>query len=320
MEKQCKIKECAAPVGDCHESGGSCENCCHWLESNAANEEEGKVVPKKIIKSNLSWSGEPLKVDELPVVTSRNSPICIGIVGKVDAGKTTFLAMLYTLLFNGRKLEAYNFSGTFTIKGWDELYSKLKIQKEKVTFPDPTPTEYIRLLHLALRDKNNSLKDLLISEASGEVYTYWSQNRNDELAQNARWVYKNAEGFILFVDCDDLLNHKNRAKTEIIDIAQQLKHDLQSRPVVIAWSKSDTLSKVNPQIIASLKSEFKNLFSNYTEIEISNFSKGEPDEMVHTNNLKVIDWLIEKLVIPSNEELSISSNYKNDFFLNYKGT
>ncbi len=42
----------------------------------------------------------------------------------------------------------------------------------------------------------------------------------------------NSNGFILFIDCDDLIKRKNRAKTEIIDIAEMLKSDLKNKPVL----------------------------------------------------------------------------------------
>lgn len=187
----------------------------------------------------MPWTGDAFTIEELSKVTYRNTPVIIGIVGKVDAGKTTYLAMLFTLLLRGTKFKEFDFCGTKTINAWDSLYQKLKIQQEGVMFPEPTPAQYIRLLHLALRNKAKRLKDIFISDASGEVFSIWSKNRNDTNTENARWVYEHSNAFILFIDCEDLISRKALARDEIIDMAQMLKHDLKGRPVVAVWSKSD---------------------------------------------------------------------------------
>jgi hypothetical protein len=318
MADKCSNPECAAPP-HCHEGNEDYTKCSFWLKNNSLKIEKKEKSKSESSKTNLSWTGEPFKIENVEQVSRRTSPIFIGVIGKADAGKTTFLAMLYTLLLNGKKLKECNFTGTKTILGWDELYHRLKVQKNRVAFPDPTPSQYYRLLHFALRNNNDQLKDIFLSDASGEVFSSWSQNRDDASADNARWIYANSNAFILFIDCIDLINRKNLAKTEIIDIAQMLTHDLKGRPVIAVWSKSDKKDEVHPIIINSLKEQLQNLFTNYTEIDISKFSTDDPDKLVHENNLEVIDWLLSKILVPSVEELVVNGNYKNDLFLNYKG-
>lgn len=318
MAAKCSNPDCAAPP-HCHEGHDDYTKCEFWLKNNSVKI-ENKEKPKKESKtSNLTWTGEPFKMDDVEQVSRRTTPIFIGIVGKADAGKTTFLAMLYTLLLNGKKFKNYNFTGTKTILGWEELYHKLKVLKNKVAFPDPTPSQYYRLLHFALRNVDNQLKDIFLSDASGEVFSYWSQNRDDANAANARWIYESSNGFILFIDCQDLINRKNLAKTEIIDIAQMLQHDLKGRPVIAVWSKSDKKGEVHPKLKESLKEELQILFTNYTEIDISNFSTDDPDKLVHENNLEVIDWLLKQILVPTGKELVVTGNHESDLFLNYKG-
>jgi len=319
MTGKCSNPDCVAPIS-CHEGKGEPTECEFWLKSNASRSKI-KTVPKKEKKSDLPWTGDALTVDELPKVTYRNSPVIIGIIGKADAGKTTYLAMLFTLLLRGIKLKEFDFCGTKTIKAWDELYQKLKVQQEGVTFPDPTPAQYIRLLHLALRNHSKKLKDILISDASGEVFSIWSKNRNDVNAENARWVYEHSNAFILFIDCDDLINRKALAKTDIVDMSQMLKHDLGNRPVIAVWSKSDKKEEVHPVIREKLQGELKELFENYKEIDISNFSSDDPDVLVHKNNISVLDWLLSRVFTVSKSEILIENDSKiNDIFLNYKST
>lgn len=318
MTGKCSNPDCPAPI-HCHEGKDDYTKCEFWLKNNPEKTEKKEKPQTESKKTNLSWTGEPFKIKDIAQISRRNTPIFIGVVGKADAGKTTFLAMLYTLLLNGKKFKDFDFVGTKTILGWDELHHKLKVLKNKVSFPEPTPSQYHRLLHFALRNAEKQLKDIFLSDVSGEVFSLWSQNRDDANAENARWVYANSNVFILFIDCEDLIKRKNLAKTEIIDIAQMLQHDLQDRPVIAVWSKADKKEEVHQKIKDSLKEELHDLFTNYTEKDISNFSVDDPDKLVHENNLKVIDWLLRRIIVPSGKELIVDSNHKNDLFLNYKG-
>ncbi len=318
MIRKCSNPECPAPP-HCHEGKDDYTKCEFWLKNNPLKYEKTKLPQKGSGKSNLSWTGKPFKIEDIAQVSGRNIPIVIGVVGKADAGKTTFLAMLYTLLLNGSKFKDYDFAGTKTIIGWDELHHKLKVLKNRVSFPDPTPSQYYRLLHISLRNSENQLKDILLSDVSGEVFSLWSQDRDDTNAENARWVYSNSDAFVLFLDCEDLASRKNLAKTEIIDIAQMLIHDLQKRPVIAVWSKADKKDEVHQKIRISVEEELKGLFKDLTIMDISNFSMNEPDKLVHENNLEVIDWLLSKIIVPSGNELIIESHHKTDLFFNYRG-
>ena len=318
MTGKCSNPDCVAPTS-CHEGNDDYTKCQFWLKNNSEKTQKKNEPQKESKKTNLSWTGVPFRIEDIAQVSCRTSPIIIGVVGKADAGKTTFLAMLYTLLLGGRKFKEYDFAGTKTILGWDELYHNLKVLKNRVSFPEPTPSEYLRLLHFSLRNNEKRLKDIFLTDTSGEVFSYWSQNRNDSNSENARWIYEESNAFILFIDCVDLIKRKNLAKTEIIDIAQMLQSDLQGRPIIAVWSKSDMKGDVNQKIKDSLKEELQDLFAIYTEIDISNFSVDDPDKLVHENNLEVIDWLLNKIIIPSGKELIVCGEPQNDLFLNYKG-
>lgn len=317
MGGKCSNPDCVAPI-NCHEGKENHTECEFWTSSDFPQVKD-KPVQKKEKKSDLPWTGDAFTMEELSKVTYRNTPVIIGIVGKVDAGKTTYLAMLFTLLLRGTKFKEFDFCGTKTINAWDSLYQKLKIQQEGVVFPEPTPAQYIRLLHLALRNKAKRLKDIFISDASGEVFSIWSKNRNDTNAENARWVYEHSNAFILFIDCEDLISRKALARDEIIDMAQMLKHDLKDRPVVAVWSKSDKKDDVHPIIKEKLQEALKEAFENYKEIDISNFSVDDPDDLVHKNNIAVLDWILSNLFIAKKSVIPIENDKAgDDIFLNYK--
>jgi len=317
MEGKCSNPDCPAPP-HCH-LGHELSDCEFWLKENLGKETQKQKPIKEEKKSNLPWTGEPFLIDDIPLVSFRSSPVILGIIGKAAAGKTTFLAMLYTLLLGGKKFKNFSFAETKTINGWDKLHHKLKVEKNDVAFPDPTDPTYHRLFHFALRNGEGMLKDILLSDASGEAFSLWSQKREHANAEGARWIYEHSHGFILFVDCQDLIDGKNAAKSEIIDIAQMLKHDLRDRPVIAVWSKSDKKAHVHEKIRETLKEELASMFPVYTELDISNFPFDEPDPMVHENNLIVIDWLLGQIIKPAGKEFVVELPISTDLFLNYKG-
>lgn len=317
MTGKCKIAECPAPELKCHLGTDDHATCPNFTVSTTEKKVKKENGSSK--KSNIGWSGHALTTDELSIITGRTSPALIGITGKADAGKTTYLAMLFTLLLNGGKIQGHEFAGSKTILSWDELYHRLKLKKGNVPFPQPTPVSSNRVYHLAFRDQNKTLKDVLFADASGEVFSLWSVNRNDENAENARWIYSHSCGFMLFIDCEALINEKNAAKKEILLLARQLTHDLKGRPVIAVWSKADKKNQILPAIHDSLKKELEALLSNYKEIDISNFLEPGPDELIHKNNLAALDWLLQQILSPSNLQMEINRQNSDDSFINYQG-
>lgn len=314
----CSNKDCPAhKTKECYDGKPDYRKCENWLKTNGPKAPSIERLIKPV-KKQVLWSGEALLIDELNAITGRSIALTIGIAGRADAGKTTFLAMLFTLLQKGYGFDGYEFAGSNTIVGWDYLYDRLKIYQTQVSFPNPTPLEYCRFFHLALRDQQGALKDLLISDASGEVFTLWATDRDHVNAENARLIYKTSSAFILFIDCEDLIERKGRAKSDIIKIAEMLKYDLRDRPVIAVWSKSDKKSEVHPSISSSINEELQSMFPVYNQIDISNFSSSQPDPLVHANNLKVIDWLLSTITKPIRTDKISNTPSKYDYFLNFR--
>lgn len=319
MEGKCKKIDCPAPIS-CLDLCDSFEKCENWIHAGASVNND-TIKDQQAIYEQINWSGNSLNKKELSLISSRISPILFGLIGRADAGKTSFLGIIYTLLLNGKKFNKFNFAGSKTIIGWENLAFALRLKKGKIDFPEPTPSNpnYYSFLHLSLRDNDGNLKEILFTDTSGEVFSQWAYNKNDYNSESARWIHNNADAFILFVDCEALLIRRNSAKTEIIDIARQLANNLNNRPVVVLWSKSDKISEVKEVIRKSLKEDLKEIFNSFSEIEVSNHSKSDDDELCHKNNLMVIDWLLNEINKPSNLVLEPKKLSTKDFFLNYRG-
>src|SRR5690606_6949375 len=101
--------------------------------------------------------------DNLDLLSHRGTPNIIGLVGSSGAGKTSYLAMLYSLLFNGKRIERWDFAGSLTLVGWELQAKTLQVQVDgTIRNPDATPSDkdFYSIYHLALRN-DGFLQDIL---------------------------------------------------------------------------------------------------------------------------------------------------------------
>ena len=321
MEKitgRCSNPNCQAHItGQCYEHKDSLETCSNWtIKSNVPKTKKKKTDTA----SAIAWTGEAIAPETINIISQWSNPIIIASVGNVDAGKTSYFAMLYLLLLNGHKLDDFQFAGSLTLIAWDRLADKLRYNKGSVAFPAPTPSnpDYYHLLHLALK-KDSRLHDVILADASGEVFKLWADNKDDENVENARWIHKNASAFLLFVDCEALETRKAIARAEILDIASRLVEDLGKRPVAVVWSKADRINHVNSKLIELIKERLKDIFQdNYSEFEVTNYPNIDPEELCHGNNLKTLNWLLNYVAQPTEVIPEIEITNEDDIFLNYK--
>ncbi len=321
MQKKCSNPKCTAPKGLCDELLSQEYQQCPHMNRGSGKGSATKDKNSSKIKT-IPWSGLALQPSEIELLSHRSSPIIIGTIGAANAGKTSYLGMLYTLLFNGKKFKQWDFVGSYSLIAWETLAKYLKIKPNgKVDFPEPTPSnpDYYSLYHLALRNEEH-LHDILFADSSGEVFTQWASNINDPNAENARWIYENASAFILFIDCEAVITGRGRTKQKIVQLAGQLAANLGERPVIIVWSKSDKITEVRPNIKEAIEEALDQYFPNSKSIQISNFSKQDPDKLCHENNLAVTEYLLEELSKPKTLKLIPEVGDTSDFFFLYQGS
>jgi len=315
---RCSNKNCQAHItGKCYDGNDSLNTCPNWTAKSTSIKTKKR---KSDAAYTIAWTGEALAPDTLNIISQRSNPIIVASVGNVDAGKTSYLAMLYLLFLNGHKLDDYQFAGSLTLTAWDKLADKLRYNRGNVEFPAPTPSnpDYYHLLHLALK-KESKLHDVVLTDTSGEVFKLWADNKDDENAENARWIHKNASAFLLFVDCEALEIRKAKAKGEILDIASRLEQDLGKRPVAVVWSKADRISYVHDTLKGRIKEQLKDTFQDgYYEFEVTNFPNIDPEKLCHENNLKTLNMLLNHVTKASNIALELETIDKDDIFLNYR--
>lgn len=322
MRNKCSKKECPAPKGLClTHASPDYPKCEHWLGNTLDQPEEKQNTVKKD-KQSLPWTGESFQPTDIDIISQRSAPLIVGMVGSAEAGKTSYLGMLYTLLFNGKKIGDWQFSGSYTLAAWESLAQYLKIKPDgKVEFAPPTPSnpDFYSLYHLALR-REELFRDVLFADSSGEVFNRWSEDIHDPNAENARWIYKNSSAFIFMVDCVALIERRGGAKAEIVQMAEQLAANLNGRPIVVVWSKADEIENIRENIKNALKEDLDNIFEDSQIIEVSNFPKSNPDILCHKNNITVIEYLLKKLNESKIIKLILETNVSDDQFFNYRGS
>lgn len=320
MDRRCQQAGCTAPKGLCFEHlTNEYPKCEHWIGIKTAeilkptnNTNEGVALP---------WSGVAFNPENINLISNRSNPVIIGMVGTADAGKTSYLSMLFRLLFNGRKFNDWRFAGSYTLAAWETLAQYIVIRNGgQVNFPPPTPSnpDYYSLYHLALRN-GKFFRDILLADSSGEVFLKWSIDINGDGAENARWIFRHSDAFVFFVDCEALIKRRGAAVVDIRQMAEQLATDLRGRPVIVVWSKSDQLQSIRENIKTAITEHLDTIFANPVVLEISNISISDHDPTCHENNLVVVEQILDALncrTYPTVEPDVIPST---DLFITYRG-
>jgi len=322
MRNKCSKPNCPAPKGLCLEHASpDYQKCDYWLGKKTGQSVEKQNEAKKTAQS-LPWTGEPFQPTDINIVSQRSVPLIIGMVGGADAGKTSYLGMLYTLLFNGNKFEQWSFAGSCTLAAWETLAQYLRILPSgNVEFAPPTPSnpDFYSLFHLALK-REELFRDVLFADSSGEVFKLWSEDIHDPNAANARWIYENSNAFIFMVDSVALIKRRGAAKSEIVQMAEQLAANLKGRPVAVVWSKADKIVHIRENIKRALEEDLAHVFGNSQVFEVSNFPKSIHDTLCHENNSAVVEYLLKKLNEPKIIRLMPQVSTSDDLLFNYKGS
>ncbi len=321
-KRRCNKEGCYAPDDFCLELAGPLHEQCQFFVKAGAAEAPVKAAKRSAAATSIPWTGEWLRPEQLELLTHRGTPRIIGLVGSSGAGKTTYLAMLYSLLFNGKRIENWDFAGSYTLNGWELQAKTLQVQEDgTVRNPDATSSDkdFYSLYHLALRH-DGFLHDILFADSSGEVFSKWADNVNDPAAENARWIYENAQAFLFFVDCEAIIEQLGSANLDMVQLAGQIKKGLGNRPVVIVWSKADLAKKMPKNIVDAIRHNLAETFPGAVSLEISNYSKSDSDQLCHINNVGVAKTVLNQLANSQPLHITPAAIQTDDFFFLYRGS
>lgn len=246
MALHCPYPNCYPQDRECQAGYTPFSSCPHLTGEQSGGPAEG-VPPsqEELDGRRVSWTGLAMGVDDLAPLVGRSRVLLLGLIGLHNAGKTTFLALLYSLLRAGQPLAGYRFAGSTTLAGWELIASYLTFdgKQNQVRFPPHTSRNAGRvpgLLHLALRDEAGRLRDILFTDAPGEWFNDWRTQERSPNAEGAAWVYAHGDGFLLFADSEELTGeHRNTSRAALEMVADRLVANLGNRPLGLVWTKSD---------------------------------------------------------------------------------
>jgi hypothetical protein len=243
----------------------------------------------------VPWTGNSLGARGLSFVTVRGATHLLGVVGLSDAGKSTFLLMLYLLQSRGYSLGTGSFAGSVTLGGWDLLARGMRLTSpDKPRFPPHTPLKagrYPGMLHLALRTPEGKLRDLVLTDASGEWFREWSIDPQSPAAEGARWIVAESDAFLLFVDCERLSGPPQSAAApfrETLRLAERLRDHANGRRVGIVWAKAD--QQPIPQFRTRLEEQFERFFPGHASFDITVQSVRDRTGERLGCYLEAVDW------------------------------
>lgn len=313
-----EAKSCSR--ADCYpeDTGCQCGEADH-TKCKYYNQKESKSDTLEKESGNLErfpWTGSTLGLHDLNYISSHSNLIIVGVAGTAKTGKTTFLALLYCLLRHGNKIGDFSFAGSYTLTGWEDIASNLswKSDDPKIQFPPHTTSNAGRvpgLLHLALKGTDGLVYNAIFTDAPGEWFKDWSINKKDIKAEGANWIYKNANSFLMFADCDKLSGtERGRARNDINQLFLRLKENINNRPICLVWSKSDI--EIDAGIKGGISKYLSSNFKYYNEL---NVSARKTEDCWQKNVLNSIDYLLTSTLSEMNSPLELAVFNQEDLFL-----
>lgn len=297
----------SCPNANCHPEDFGCQDgyptlgecpCFQQQHSLPEAETAATELADELTGRRANWTGSAMGLTDLEPLAARSRLLLIGLAGVENAGKTTFLALLYSLLRQGQAVPGYRFAGSHTLPGWELLAGFLTFRDStnQVSFPPHTTRNAGRvpgLLHLALKDEDGHLLDVLFTDAPGEWFSEWRNSQLAEAAAGAEWIHQRGDGFLLFADCEELAGpNRGAARSQVQMVADRLLSNLGKRPLGLVWAKSD-VENTRPAIRTSITEHIQRGGpQHYQEFAVS--VKNEPQQW-HAQVLETVAWLLDTL-------------------------
>jgi Double-GTPase 2 len=243
VSQKCKRSDlyCHAPEASCMMGHMQYEACPEW--ERASGEPSDPIVASSDVLV-LPWNGSTLGTTDRPFVAGRIPARTVAVIGPAEAGKTTLLAACYLVLGRGLSPEGYQFAGSYTLTGWENIAHALRWNSSAPSFPRHTSSGAGRvpgLLHLAFRNSATGLlEDLFFVDAPGEWFRSWAVDRDSGEAAGARWIADHADAFLVMADSSALAGpERGSARNVLAQILQRVGSEIDGRRVALIWAKSD---------------------------------------------------------------------------------
>lgn len=236
---QCNQSDCFVPDVDCAAGYVGFTKCPHYRHQEAENNVESGVEDDE----RFPWTARPMGVVDLRFVSATRRPELVGIVGAADAGKTTLLSLLFLAICRGHKIGVHRFAGSYSLLGWENIARYMQLSAgDAIQFPPHTSSagRVPGLLHLTIAENNLFQRDVVLTDASGEWFSAWTDKPDDETAAGARWIARHADRILIIADTAALTG-KNRgaARRELEFLMRRVQNEFGVDGVALVWTKND---------------------------------------------------------------------------------
>jgi len=240
--------------------------------------------------------------DVSTLMCSRYAKI-IGVLGQIDAGKTSLFTSLYLRLTNRYLFPQYRFAGSLTLPGFENRARHLRDWTSE-RIPDQIVDHTIlgshrapAFLHLAIQEDNGARHELILPDLPGE----WTSGLLSDAAARNRFEFLHRSDMVLItleasLFADRLTRHN--ALTDARQLFTRLSDDIQLStdiPLIIAVTKCDKTSGKAPSEIQQVIREANNYGYDATMISTAAF----PDDGSGVQPGFGIDCLLKQLTSPT---------------------
>lgn len=275
MSKRCNLQDCYIDDDEGCAIGHMDPKVCEHYSSVVAEvgEDPGETIDEVTV-ARVPWTGNAMGLIDIAKLVPRARTTVIGVMGTHDTGKTTLLLGNYLSCVAGSSIGDAEFSGSWTLGAWEALAAWPRFDGSTISpsFPPHTPRDSSRspgLLHLALRRPDDSHRDVLLTDAPGEWFGSWANNKNAHDAAGARWTVEHSNAFLLFADCERLNGaRKGSARRSLRQLIERLGPYVAGRPVVLVWTKADKCPRddLPPLIRESIQKSLKDSIPHAEEL------------------------------------------------------
>jgi hypothetical protein len=269
--KRCPDKRCNAPTVTCRLGEEFVTDCSVWCsgKGNGTSTPADANIDTRLIR--LPWSGAALGTTDLPFVTGRGEPKIVAVIGPHNAGKTTLLGLFYQQIGRSGRLGTARFAGSYSLEGWEAIAHALRWEAGVPRFPPHTSSGAGRapgLLHMAMRDDDERVSDILYADSPGEWFQRWAVDPAAGDAEGAAWLIERASTLLIVADCEALAGEKRgQARSDIIQLVRRVAASRDRRSAALVWTKADV--DVPPMIREAVTRAVKLVLPDFAEFETS---------------------------------------------------
>lgn len=277
LDSTCELRDTL----QCQFKGPKYRNCENYTKGHP----ETTQKPTQEITDLFApmWTGKAISASRLGLVGGQQTPLVMALVGLPKSGKTSFLTSLFARI-RQESLPEWMFAGSFTLLGWAALtrYTEWEAGAHP-TYPPRTSGGQREpgFLHLALRDHQDELRDVLIADTPGEWYEQWVDREMDPttLLNPAPWTVKHVDRVLLFVDTPALSSpRRNLVKDRTMGLIDRIAA-LGVKQVHVVYTKQDQEFTPNNQL-TELQEHLTQRFPDHQAFQTTSVWSDPPGQKV----------------------------------------